>query len=167
MSRIIIEASGVIMERADINKPEEFVHDDYFILRSPIWNTVSALKDIIKDYPDAPIDIVVNIPYSLDKAREDIKTWLSWYLPEISSVKILPMGEYFGSYFYTSKTDVLISSNLADVALFKCFGGIAVGVDIDTDVIADIGYFNSNSLKEDIYDYLLFLLENLEGGNYL
>ena len=161
MSRIIIDANGVLMERADINKPEELIKDNFFSLRIPEWNVLGAIKKLLKENPDTKISIVVNIPYSQNKAREEIMEWLLWYLPEIKDIKILPMGEYFGSYFLTDKSDVLISSNLTNIMIYTYNGGMAVGVDIDNELIKEIGYFSTYNSKGDIYNYLLFLLENI------
>lgn len=161
MGRIIIDADGVLMERSDINKPEEFIKENYFLLRTPEWNVLGAVKKLLKEKPDAPIWIVVNVPYSLENAKKEILEWFSWYLPEIKEVKILPMGEYFGSYFVTDKSDVIISSNMTNIMIYTYNGGVAIGVDIDNELIKEIGYFYTANSKGDIYNYLLFLLENM------
>ena len=164
MGRLIIEADGVLMETLDINKPFEFIKEDYFLLRTPEWKVLSALKRVLKKMPDAPVLIVVKIPYEMPDATIEIKKWFKTYLPCFDNVKILPYGEYVGSYMALLNDDVLISSSERDIALFLLNNMSAIGVDIDTDCLKGIGYFSTYSNEDDIYQYLKELLTYIKEG---
>ena len=165
MGKIIIEADGVLRERIDINKPLEFMEEDYFLLRTPEWNVLGALKAVLDEDPDAPIEIIEKIPYEIPKAMEELKMWYSNYLPNFDKVKFLPYGEYIGSYTALSKDDILISSSIRDVALFIINEMAAIGVDVDNDALKGMGFFSTNNSRDEIYQYFKMILSTMEGNN--
>ena len=150
MGRLFVEADGVLMDRADINRPRELIHPEYYRLRLPEWNMIHAICTLIKRMPQLEVYILCHLPLSLEHAKEDTADWFSLYLPEASGLRYLPIGEYFGSYIALKKGDVLLSADVGNLAVFVLGGRSAIGVDVDAAAIPGLPCIRTWDFAEDI-----------------
>lgn len=155
MGRLFVEADGVLMDRADINRPRELIHPEYYRLRLPEWNMIHAICTLIKRMPQLEIYIICHLPLSLERAKEDTADWFSLYLPGASGLRYLPIGEYFGSYIAVKKGDVLLSANVATLAVFAFGGCAAIGVDTDTAAVPGLPCIRTWECADELAGWLL------------
>ena len=138
MRRLFVEADGALMDRADINRPEDILHPDYYKLRIPEWNMILALSAVIASRPELEVHVICPHPLSIERVKADLSVWYANYLPGAKSLHFLPLAEYFGSYIALQRGDVLISANVSTLAVFSFSDNSAIGVDVDPAAVPKI-----------------------------
>ena len=149
VGRIFIEADGVLMERADYNFPAGIAEQGFYESRIPEWNMISALKDVLGDSPELPVQILCHVPLALKYAKEECAMWMSQYFRDACGIRFLPYGE-FGSYIALREDDLLLSAHVGNLALFSFRSRHGIGVDIDADAVPGFSSVKTSDRPEQI-----------------
>ena len=155
MRRLFIEADGVLMDRVDLNRPEELLKEGYYAMRVPEWRMIGAVNRVIRVLPQTEIYVVLHVPLALEQAKAELAEWFGRYFPCAKALRFLPVEEYFGSYIALQKGDILLSADIRTIAVFTLWGGTSIGVDIDKDAIPGITSVSSRDSVEPVADKIL------------
>ena len=159
MSRLFVEAGGVLMDRPDINRPGELLHPDYFRLRIPEWRMIHALRVVMSKVPQLEVYIICLYPLSLERIKADYADWFGRYVPHAKGLRYLPIGEYFGSYIALKRNDILLSADVGSLAVFSFGGRLAIGVDTDEAAVPGIPCVRTWDRSELIAERLIELIQ--------
>lgn len=119
--RLFVDMDGTIAVFKKVDTLETLYEKDYFLNLEPITNVITAIKQIIKDFPDIEVHTLSAVLTDSIYAVDEKNAWLDKYLPEVDREHRIftPCGQDKKKYVHIRETDYLLDDYTHNLNLWQ------------------------------------------------